>query len=122
MLKKLEELDYIGARRNVGAKHTSPYHYYIADPAFAFYYEFTARHEAALARNAPLHVWTTYMRDRFDSYIGHIFEWIAEQAYTRLTAQLHLPAVSNWGRWEGQDRARQSLEMDIVAPLSMGAS
>ena len=115
MIKKLEELDYVGARRNVGAKHTSPYHYYIGDPAVAFYYKFTARHEAALARNAPLHVWNTYMRDQFDSHIGHIFEWVAEQSYTRLTAPLNLPAVSEWGRWEGQDRARQSLEMAIVA-------
>ena len=120
MLKKLEDLDYVGARRNVEAKHTSSYHYYICDPAFAFYYEFTARHEAALARNAPLHVWNTYMRDQFDSYIGHNFEWVAEQAYTRLRAPLNLPAVSEWGRWEGQDRARQSLKMDIVAPLVDG--
>jgi AAA+ ATPase superfamily predicted ATPase len=120
MLAKLQELDYVGARRNVGAKRTSPFRYVINDPALAFYYQFTARHEAALARNAPLHVWHTYMRDDFDSYIGHIFEWIAEQAYARLTAPLGLPAVSEWGRWEGQDRSRQSLEMDIVAPLVDG--
>ena len=120
MLDKLQQLDYVGAKRNIGAKHTSPYHYHISDPAFAFYYHFTARHETALARNAPLHVWNTYMREHFDSYIGHIFEWIAEQAYARFTGSLSLPAVAEWGRWEGQDRARQSLEMDIVAPLVDG--
>ena len=120
MLDKLQQLDYVGATRNIGAKHTSPYQYHISDPAFAFYYNFTARHETALARNAPLHVWNTFMREHFDSYIGHIFEWIAEQGYARLTGSLSLPAVSEWGRWEGQDRARQSLEMDIVAPLVDG--
>lgn len=102
MIKKLEELDYVGARRNVGAKHTSPYHYYIGDPAFAFYYKFTARHEAALARNAPLHVWNTYMRDQFDSHIGHIFEWVAEQSYTRLRPHRTCPPCRSGD--DGRDR------------------
>lgn len=120
MLDKLQELAYVRAERNIGAKNTSPFRYRIDDPAFAFYYEFTARYGTALERNDPYQVWTEHIRDQFDTYIGHVFERIAEQAYTRLTAPLGLPAVAEWGRWEGHDHAKRSLEMDIVAPLVDG--
>ena len=68
---------------------------HISDPAFAFHYHPAACHETALARNAPLHVWNTYMREHFDRYIGHIFEWIAEQAYARLRGSPSLPSRSS---------------------------
>lgn len=57
---------------------------------------------------------------RFDGYIGDVSERIAEQAYHRLQPRLDLPLVGDWGRWEGQDSERDSLELDIVAPLIDG--
>ena len=65
-------------------------------------------------------IWTRHVARLFDSYIGHVFERIAEQAYRRLQTRLDLPLVGEWGRWEGQDSERQSLELDIVAPLVDG--
>ncbi len=120
MLDKLRDLCYVRAERNIGAKGTSPFQYRIDDSAFAFYYAFTARYEAALARNNPQQVWADHISAEFNGYIGHVFERIAEQAYIRLTQPLGLPALDAWGRWEGADRARQPLEMDIVAPLVDG--
>lgn len=38
----------------------------------------------------------------------------------RRTETLGLPVTSEWGRWKGHDRAKRSLEMDIVAPLLDG--
>jgi AAA+ ATPase superfamily predicted ATPase len=120
MLDKLRDLCYVRAERNIGAKNTSPFQYRIDDPAFAFYFACTARYETALARHDPHQVWADHMRAEFNAYVGHVFERIAEQAYIRRTPALGLPALDTWGRWEGVDRAKESLEMDIVAPLVDG--
>jgi DNA-binding IclR family transcriptional regulator len=53
-IERLVALGYVGHDRNGGAGSTVPFRYRIADPAFGFYYEFVARHEAALARSDPL--------------------------------------------------------------------
>lgn len=116
-VQTLIELGLVKAKRNIQAQGTKPFRYYIADPAFAFYYEYVVRYESALKRNDPLTIWTRYIEPSFDSYVGHVFEVIVEQAYRRLTSTLDLPAVNEWGNWEGVDRARTSLEMDIVGPL-----
>ena len=120
MVGKLIDLGYVRSERNVGAKATAAYRYRIDDPAFAFYCAFVTRFEAALARNDAMSIWTQQVARLFDGYIGHVFERIAEQAYRRLQARLDLPLVGDWGRWEGQDRERQSLEIDMVAPLVDG--
>ena len=120
MLHELIDLGYLRRGHNVEAKATAAHRYRIDDPAFAFYYAFVTRFEASLARNNPMSIWTRHVARLFDSYIGHVFERIAEQAYRRLQARLDLPLVGGWGRWEGQDSERQSLELDIVAPLVDG--
>lgn len=119
MLDKLIELGYVRAVRNIGAHPTAPYRYRIDDPAFAFYYEFVTRFEAALVRNDPTKIWERHIAPVFDGYVGHVFERVAEQAFTRAGRQ-GVPMVSEWGRWEGRDRDRAALEMDIVAPLTDG--
>lgn len=120
MLHKLIDLGYVRSGSNVGARATAAYRYRIDDPAFAFCYAFVTRFEAALARNTPMSIWTKQVARLFDRYIGHVFEQITAQAYRRLQARLDLPLVGEWGRWEGQDSERQSLELDIVAPLVDG--
>jgi uncharacterized protein len=120
MVEKLVELGYVRATRNIDAHRTAPYRYRIDDPAFAFYYEFVTRHETALVRQEPLEVWKRHIAPQFDSYIGHVFERIAEQAFYRSGKHLRLPIVDEWGSWEGLDRNREPLEVDIVCRLADG--
>jgi len=119
-VERLVGLGYLQQYRNIGARSTVPFRYRIADPAFAFYYEFVTRYEAALERSAPEQVWREGVVTQLDSYMGHAFERIAEEAYHRLQSKLRLPVVTEWGTWEGNDRDGKSLEMDIVASLADG--
>jgi uncharacterized protein len=119
-LERLVALGYVQQYRNPGARSTVPFRYRIADPAFAFYYEFVTRYEAALERSDPREIWREGVAPQLDSYMGHAFERFAEQAYHRLQPKLRLPLVNEWGTWEGTDRDRKSLEMDIVASLTDG--
>jgi hypothetical protein len=52
--------------------------------------------------------------------MGRVFEGMARQAYTRNHEEWELPGDSGWSRWEGQDRNRRSIELDIVASLDDG--
>jgi AAA+ ATPase superfamily predicted ATPase len=119
-IERLVDLGYVRALRNLGAGGTVPFRYRIADPAFAFYYEFVSPHEAALERTDPLYVWTRAIAPRLDTYMGHVFERIAEQAYARIQRRYGLPVIREWSRWEGRDRDGKSLEIDIAAPLTDG--
>lgn len=119
-LERLIDLGYLEARRNLGALPNAPYRYRLADPAQMFHSTFVAPLEAELARYDPAEVWTEQIVPRLDGYMGHIFERMVEQAYARLRSALKLPMVSEWGRWEGVDRERRSLEMDIASRLSNG--
>ena len=100
----------------LGARANAPYRYRLADPALRFHYAIVARHRGALETTEPEIVWSRIAQD-LDSYIGHIFERIVEQAYYRLREARGLPIVEEWGRWEGLDRNRLPLEMDICARL-----
>src|SRR5207244_6762044 len=57
---------------------------------------------------------------RLDSYMGHVFERMVEQAYTRLRDKRRLPMVSEWGSWEGTDRGGNSVEIDVASLLNDG--
>lgn len=119
-IERLVDLGYVRSFRNLGASGTVPFRYRIADPAFAFYYEFVSPHEAALERTDPRLVWRTALAPRLDTYIGHVFEHVAEQAYAHLQPRYGLPVVREWSRWEGSDRDGRPLEIDIAAPLIDG--
>lgn len=119
-VERLVALEYVRPYRNLGAGATVPFRYRIADPAFAFHYEFVARYEAALEVTDPLRIWREAVVPRLDSYLGHVFERIVEQAYRRLQSRRRLPVVTEWGRWEGRDRAGESLELDVAARLADG--
>jgi hypothetical protein len=86
----------------------------------AFYYEFVSPNEATLERTDPKYFWDHVVEPRFDTYLGHVFERIAEQAYQRLQSRLRLPVVLEWSRWEGKDRNGGSLEIDVAARLADG--
>lgn len=116
-LERLIGLDYVSARRNLGAKPKEPYRYRVADPAFRFYYDFVAPLESALATQDPSAVWKAHVAPNLDAYMGLVFEGVVEEAYYRLQNTHRLPLVREWGRWEGLDRNRQPLEIDVASVL-----
>lgn len=117
-LDTLVRLAYVAAGRNFEAAPNQPYRYAIADQALRFYYTLVLPHRHALAdaASAPA-VWHEVVRPRLDGYLGHTLETIAGDAYVRLRqrASPALPLVRDWGRWEGRDRTRTPIEVDIVA-------
>lgn len=116
-LERLISLDYIQSSRNIGASPTEAFRYRLSDPALRFYYAFVAPLESALATQHPAAVWNEYISPRMDTYMGLIFERMVEEAYYHTSESRDLPVVREWGRWEGRDRNRNALEIDIVAPL-----
>lgn len=117
---RLVELGYVERRQNFDAGRTTPFRYRLADPAFTFHHTFVLPMETALEVQDPMDVWSARVEPRLATYMGHQFEGIAEQAYYRLGREGALPLVEEWGRWEGTDRSRESLEMDIVTRLAEG--
>lgn len=104
----------------LGAKPKDPYRYRVADPAFRFYYNFVAPLESVLATQHPRVVWKSHIAGALDGYMGLVFEGIVQEAYYRLQERLGLPLVREWGRWEGADRNRQALEIDVASLLMDG--
>lgn len=119
-LSRLMGLDYVAAGRNLGAGPKEAYRYRVADPAFRFHYHFVAPLESALATQHPDAVWKGHIEPNLDSYMGSVFEGMVEEAYYRLQSALDLPLVREWGRWEGLDRNRKPLEVDIASVLMDG--
>lgn len=119
-LATLIELGYLEQRRNVDAKPNQAVRYAIADAAFRFYHRFVAPNASVLERYPPAHVWETAVAPYLGPYMGLEFERIATQAYDRHALDRGLPMVERWGRWEGTDRTRRPLEVDVVAPLADG--
>jgi AAA+ ATPase superfamily predicted ATPase len=119
-LERLVNLGYVWQSRNLAARSTVPFRYRILDPAMAFYYEFVSPNEATLERTDPQYFWERVVAPRFDTFLGHVFERIAEQAYQWLQPRLRLPVILEWGRWEGKDREGALLDIDVAAPLADG--
>jgi AAA+ ATPase superfamily predicted ATPase len=116
-LERLIELDYVKTGRNLGAGPKERFRYRVADPAFRFFYDFVAPLESVLTTQDPASVWKRHIAPTLDAYMGLIFEGMVEEAYYRLQTPLNLPLVREWGRWEGVDRNRQPLELDVATIL-----
>ncbi|MEM6288029.1 MAG: ATP-binding protein [Bacteroidota bacterium] len=116
-LRRLVGLGYLEARRNVDARPNAPARYGVADAAFRFYERFVGPNRSRLERLPAEQVWAESVAPHLDVYMGHEFERVAAEAYDRRAASMDLPTVAEWGRWEGTDRDRQPVEVDIVAPL-----
>ncbi|MGH7718541.1 MAG: ATP-binding protein [Gemmatimonadaceae bacterium] len=119
-LARLIDLGYLETRQNVDAKPNAAVRYRVADPAFRFHQRFVEPNASILERYDPAHVWSENVEPYLDTYMRHEFERLASQAYDRRRGAMGLPAVRAWSRWEGTDRSRQSLEVDVVAPLAAG--
>jgi hypothetical protein len=119
-LSRLIELGYLETRRNIDARPNEPVRYAIADAAFRFHARFVEPATSLLERYSAEEVWQTSVAPQLDTYMGLEFERIAAQAYDRRAQAVGLPLVKEWGRWEGVDRERRPLEIDVVAPLVDG--
>lgn len=118
-IDKLIELGYLGQHRNIGASPNTPYRYRLNDPALRFHQRFVQPNTSLLEREPAAEVWK-HIRRHLPGYMGLEFEQITQQAYGRLRVKRGLPLLSNWGSWQGQDRNRHSLEVDVVAPTLDG--
>ncbi|MGH7572937.1 MAG: DUF234 domain-containing protein, partial [Gemmatimonadota bacterium] len=65
-------------------------------------------------------VWEHAIHPGLDTYTGPIFEIMAKEGFRRFRQGWGLPAIDEWQRWEGRDRDRRPLEIDIVARLDDG--
>ena len=120
-LQKFEELGLIESTRNFGASASEPHRYRLSDPALRFYYSIVDKYRSALELDDPMEIWRRHVERELDAYMGLIFERMSRQAYFRMRAAQKLPIVREWGRWEGLDRDRQQIEIDIVARRTDGA-
>jgi uncharacterized protein len=119
-LQILEDLDLIARERNFGAGATTPYRYHVVDNAVLFWHRFVLPNRHRLASGDPAAVWHSAIEPHLNDHMGKVFERVAAQAYTRLHHRWGLPGARAWMRWEGQDRRRRSIEIDIVARLDDG--
>jgi AAA+ ATPase superfamily predicted ATPase len=120
MLETLQRLGYVEARRNFGAPPNEPFRYRIADPALRFYYSVVTRYRNELETSPALDVWKQHVEAELPTYLGHVFEDIVRQAFYRHRARRGLTMVREWSRWEGTDRDRRPVEIDVVARLTDG--
>lgn len=119
MVKQLVELEYLEEGRNFEAPGNQAYRYRIADPAQRTYYGLVLPNESAIASAGPRAVWEDRLKDQvWPSYVGQqVFEDVVQQAYLRASPLDDLPSIEEWGRWEGLDREKEPVEMDVVSRL-----
>jgi AAA+ ATPase superfamily predicted ATPase len=122
MAAQLVELGFLELERSFGEPGNQAIRYRIADPALRFYYGLVLPNESAIASSGAVTVWSERISQQvFPTYVGqHVFEDVVGQAYRRHRAARDLPAVEEWGHWEGKDRDRRDTEIDIVARLLDG--
>lgn len=122
MLGQLLDLGYLQRGRNFGASRNQAYRYRLGDPALRFFYGLVLPNESAIDTAGAEAVWRERLAPRaWPTYVGqHVFEEVVRQAYLRHRADRDLPAVEEWGRWQGQDRTRESVEIDAVCRLLDG--
>jgi len=120
VLDVLEDLELIRKEANFDAGDTSPRRHRVADNAVRFWYRFVQPNVSRLEGGRPADVWRTSVRPILHTYVGKIFERICHQAFRRLHSALDLGFPDRWTRWEGLDRNRRPIEIDIVAELDDG--
>lgn len=122
MVKELVRLGYLEEERNFEAPRNQAIRYRMADPAQRFYYGMVLPNESAIASAGPQNVWKERLEGEvWPSYAGReVFEDVVRQAYVRHGRERGLPPLEAWGRWEGRDRNRSPVEIDVVARLLDG--
>jgi AAA+ ATPase superfamily predicted ATPase len=119
-LATLERLDLIERERNFDAPARAPFWHRIADNAVRFWYAFVHPNRSRLEWEGAADVWAHAVEPGLNDYMGGVFPRICRDAYRRRHVAWGLPGAAQWARWEGQDRNRRSIELDIVARLDDG--
>lgn len=119
-LDRLISLGYIREKSNFTVRKNAPVLYELSDPAQRFYQMFVEPNRSYLARSRPLQAWNELVEPRLSTYMGLIFEQFLPQAWERIFVPQGLPSVREWSRFEGQDKHRNPVEIDIVAPFMDG--
>jgi AAA+ ATPase superfamily predicted ATPase len=122
ILSRLEhDLELIYRERNYGASKTTAFQHRIADPALAFWHRFVLPMRSRLELDQGEEVWDHHIAPYLDAYMGKVvFERMCWQAYVRLHQRWGLAGCELWSRWEGLDRNRRSIEIDMVGRLDTG--
>lgn len=120
VLRRLEELELIRSGRDFGAPGNAPLRYRVADNAVEFWYRFVDPHRSHLETGPAEEVWREKVAPALDSHLGKVFERICREAYVRRHDDWGLAGAEEWARWEGRDRDRRPVEIDVVARLLSG--
>lgn len=116
----LERLELIERERNFDAAEKAAYQHRIADQAVRFWYRFVQPNRSRLETGGARQVWTRRVEPQLSDYMGKVFERIGREAFTRHHEAWGFPGPLHWARWEGQDRNRRPIEIDLVARLDDG--
>lgn len=119
-LETLEDLGLIWRELNFDESPRNGYRNRIADNAVSFWYRFVESNRSRLELGHAADVWRDEVRPNLDTYTGKIFESIAREAFYRFYDAWGLEAPVDAARWEGQDKSRRSIEIDLVTRLSDG--
>jgi uncharacterized protein len=120
VLEILERLDLVRRERNFAAAAKTPWCFLIADHAVRFWYRFVRPHRSLLERGQAEAVWHSQVAPLLNDFMGKAFEGMVQAAYLRHYRRWGLALVLEWARWEGHDRARRPIEIDLVARLDDG--
>ena len=116
----LEDLELVWRERNFDAPPKAAYQHRISDHAVRFWYRFVHPNRSRLESGEPARVWKTDVEPMLNDYMGPVFERIVCEAYARRHEAWGLAPAAEWARWEGRDRNRRSIEVDLVARLDDG--
>jgi AAA+ ATPase superfamily predicted ATPase len=120
ILESLEDLGLVRREQYFDASRRSGYLNRVADHALAFWYRFVQPNRSQLELGRLDDVWENRIAPHLDDYMGRVFERIAFEAFGQLHVLWGLPGATLWRRWEGTDRNRRSIELDVVAKLNDG--
>jgi len=120
VLETLESLGVVRRERNFRAAPRTPWRNRVADHAVRFWYRYVYPNRSRLATGAPEIVWEARIEPNLHTYMGKVFEEICQEAFLRHHARWQLPGPVVWARWEGSDRGRRSIEIDVAAELDDG--
>jgi len=113
----------IERERNFDAHEKAAWQHRIADPSVRFWYRFVQPNRSRLetgGADGALDVWQHHIEPLLNDYMGKMFERICREAFTRHHRAWGYAGASALSRWEGRDRNRRSIELDLVARLDDG--
>lgn len=120
-LETLESLGLIWRELNFDGNPKTGYRNRIADHAVSFWYRFVEANRSRLELGHAREVWRDDVEPHLDTYTGKVFESVARQALLRFHERWDLATSVDIARWEGQDKGRRSIEIDLVCRLSDGS-